>query len=215
MTFDGYGRHTPTLAGVNVIRALSIDSALLPFVGDAISALANGLQWVEIGGSVDDIVQACASAVDSWYAPMMIGQVSFFLGALPDGWLALDGETYSGDDYPELMGLLDSQFVDGGQNEFTLPNIGGLFPLFADGSFLLGDTGGLGAVALSVDELPSHNHTYIQPIANIDLEAPGVPDILAAGVGPGTTTGNTGGGESHENLPPYFVMVAGIFSGRA
>lgn len=214
MVSDGYGRHTPTLAGVKIIRAMSLDVALLPFIGDAISSLARDYQWVEVGDNVLDVVQACCDAVNSWYGGVMIGQVSFFLGSLPVGWLALDGDTHDESDYPELFDLLDAQFKDEILNEFTLPDLGGLFPLVADDSFLLGDSDGASSVTLSVDEIPSHDHTYIQPIANVDLEAPGVPDILAAGVGPGTTTGNTGGGESHENMPPYFSMVAGIFSGR-
>ncbi len=214
MVGDGFGRHTPDLAGVKVFRALLIDSALLTSVSDAIGNLANAYQWVEIGDSVEDVVQACAGAVDSWYKPLMIGQVSCFLGSLPSMWLALDGSTYDADDYPELFALLDAQFKDVGQNEFTLPNVGGLLPMFSDSGYPLGDSGGAVDVALSVDEIPSHNHTYIQPVANVDLEAPGVPDILAAGVGPGTTTGDTGGGGAHENLPPYFSFVVGIFCGR-
>lgn len=214
MVSDGFGRHTPTLAGVNVIRAMSLDVALLSFVGDAISNLGQDYQWVEIGDPVADVVQACCDAVDSWYGGIMIGQVSFFLGSLPVGWLALDGATYDKIDYPELFDLLDAQFKDEIEDEFTIPDLGGLFPVVVNGSFLLGDSAGEGSVTLSIAELPAHNHTYIQPIANIDLEAPGVPDILAAGIGPGTTTGNTGSSEAHENLPPYFAMVAGIFSGR-
>ncbi len=214
MVPDGYGRHTPTLAGVKIIRAMSLDVALLPFIGDAISILASEYQWVEVGDAVLDVVQACSAAVASWYGAVMIGQVSFFLGSLPLGWLALDGTTYDEVDYPELFDLLDAQFKDEVLSEFSLPDLGGLFPLVANGSFLLGDSDGASSVTLSIGELPSHNHTYIQPVANVDLEAPGVPDILAAGVGPGTTTGSTGGGEGHENMPPYFVLVAGVFSGR-
>jgi len=214
MVYDGFGRHTPILSGEIVVRALSVDSALLPHFGDALGNLADSWRWVEVGDSVGDVVQACANAVASWYAPMNIGQVSYFLMSLPDGWLAADGSTYDGDAYPELFDALDSQFKDEGQNEFTLPNLGGLFLLANGGGFVLGDTGGADGVSLSIAELPSHDHTYVQPIANVDLEAPGVPDILAAGVGPGTTTGLTGGGEEHDNMPPYIVLIVGVFCGR-
>lgn len=214
MVSDGFGRHTPTLAGVKTIRAMSLDVALLPYIGDAITDLAKGYQWVEVGDSVSDVVQEVEDAASTWYSALMIGQVSFFLGSLPDGWLPLDGSTFDQADYPELFELLDAQYKDEILDEFTLPDLGGLFPVVADSSFLLGDSDGASSVTLSVDEIPSHSHTYIQPISNVDLEAPGVPDILAAGVGPGTNTGNTGGGEAHENLPPYYALVAGIFSGR-
>ncbi len=214
MPGDGIGRHTPALSGEIVVRALSIDGALLPYVGDALNALANAYQWVEVGETVDDIVQACSDVVSSFYGDFMVGSIGHFLGSLPDGWLAMDGSTHDAGDYPELFLLLDEQFKDIGQDEFTLPDLGGLFALGSGNGFLLGDTAGAVDVTLALSEIPSHNHTYIQPIANVDLEAPGVPDILAAGVGPGTTTGDSGGGQAHENMPPYIALVVGVFSGR-
>lgn len=215
MANDGYARHTPVLSGVKVIRALSIDSALLPHVSDAIATLTEEYGWHEVDDSVNDVVAECVEALGSWYAPMIIGQVSQFLGSLPDGWLALDGSTYDEDDYPELWSLLDDQFKNEPASTFTLPDFGGLVLVATGNGYLVGNDGGVVDVTLSIAQLPSHDHTYIQPIANVDLEAPGVPDILAAGVGPGTTTGNTGGGDSHDNMMPYFVVVMGIFSGRA
>lgn len=215
MAFNGFARHTPDLDGTRIIRALSIDSALLPHVSDAIATLTEDYGWFEVGDSVSDIVAECRDALGSWYTPMIIGQISQFLGTLPEGWLELDGSTYDEDDYPELWEQLDDQFKNEPASTFTLPDFGGLVLVAAGDGYVVGDDGGLDVVTLSVDEIPSHDHTYIQPIANVDLEAPGVPDILAAGVGPGTTTGNTGGGESHENMQPYFTVVMGIFAGRA
>lgn len=214
MSVNGIARHTPELAGVKVLRALLVDSALLPHVSDVIATLTEGYGWYEVGDSVSDVVLECREALASWYAPMFVGQVSSFLGSLPDGWLALDGSTYDEADYPELFAVLDAQFKDVPSEEFTLPDISGLVLVAAGDGFTVGDVGGLGDVTLSIAELPAHSHTYIQPVANIDLEAPGVPDILAAGVGPGTTTGETGSGEAHENMQPYFSAVMGIFSGR-
>lgn len=193
---------------------MSLDIALFPHFGDAITKLSNAWVWDEVGDSVEDVVASCKDSVESWYSSMMIGQVSYFLGSLPDGWLSLDGSTYSGGDYPELISHLDSQFVDEGQNEFTLPDVGGLFPVVSDDVFLLGDSGGLGDVALSVDEMPAHTHNYQQVIVDVDVKTVGVPDPLGARLGIMIPTSSSGGGSSHENKPPYFSMIAGIFSGR-
>lgn len=211
---DGIARHTPTLSGTKVIRALSIDDALLPHVSDAITSLTEEWGWYAVGDSVDSVVQECLAAVESWYSAMNIGTISYFIGSLPSGWLAMDGSTYSGDDYPELMAMIDSQFKDVGENEFTLPDMGGVFPLASGNSYVLGDTGGSTTVSLTISEIPSHSHTYTPPVANIDLESPGAPDVLAAGVGSSVQTGSTGNGDAHENMPPYVVLVAGVFSGR-
>ena len=86
-----YARHTPVLAGETKIRALSIDSALMPHVSDAITALINDWEWEEVGDSVADIVSHAKLAVESWYSDMLIGQVSSFVSSAPVGWLELDG----------------------------------------------------------------------------------------------------------------------------
>ena len=144
----------------------------------------------------------------------MVGAVSYFLGNLPSGWLALDGSTYDQADYPELTTKLDSQYRNDGNGTFTLPDMGGLFVTGAGSSYSLGDLGGASDVTLTVGELPIHSHTYTPPVANVDLEAPGVPDVLAAGVGVPTQTGSTGDGDAHENLPPFVALNYGIFCGR-
>lgn len=215
MSTDGYARHTPELAGVKIIRALSIDSALIPHVSDAITKLTNDYVWLEKGDSVSDIVTECLDAIYSWYDFMNIGQVSSFLGALPAGWLALDGSTYDEDDYPELWGALDAQFKDEPSSTFTLPDMGGLVNVAAGNGFLVGDDGGVADVALSIAELPAHTHNYLSTIFDIDIKTVGVPDPGGARVGPPAATTATGSGSSHDNMMPYFTVVMGIFSGRA
>ncbi|GAG72426.1 unnamed protein product, partial [marine sediment metagenome] len=58
-------RHTPALAGEKKIRALSFDSALLIHLGDAITALTNEWEWVEVNDTVADIVAAAKDSVES------------------------------------------------------------------------------------------------------------------------------------------------------
>lgn len=212
MPGDGWARLTPALSGIKIVRALSIDSALIPHVSDAIFQLALDYTWEQFGDSVESVVSEALSAVDSWYSKMNIGQIAFFLGSLPPGWLPLDGSTYDQDDFPELAQQLDSQYLSGSQ--FTLPSIQGSFLLAASNDFALGDTGGAVTHTLTVEEIPSHTHTYTPPVENVDLEAPGAPDILAAGLGAPTTTGSTGSGEPHQNMPPYYTVTLGIFCGR-
>lgn len=214
MLADGIGRHTPTLSGSKIVRALAIDSALIPHVSDAIAQLAFEGNWFEVGDSVADVIIESIEALDSWYlSNMLIGQVSTFLGSLPDFWLALDGGTFDRVDYPELWTTLDSQFKD--STTFTLPDLSDLFLAVAgSGIYALGDTDGANAHTLTTDEIPSHTHTYLPPVVDIDLEAPGVPDIAAARIGAPTSTGATGGGSEHENRPPFFSVLIGIFAGR-
>ena len=211
---DGYARHTPVLAGVKVVRALSVDGALLPHFSDAITNLLDEWRWLEIGDSVADVVLECREAVESWYAPMIVGQISSFLGSLPAGWLALDGGTYDEADYPELWSVLDAQFKDEPSSTFALPDLGGLVIVAAGDGFVVGDAGGLGSVALSVAEMPAHTHNYQQVLIDLDVKSVGVPDPMGARFGTLIPTSSTGGDGSHENMQPYFTVVMGILAGR-
>ncbi len=214
MSADGIGRHTPTLSGSKITRALSIDSALVPHVSDAIAQLTLESNWLEVGDPISDIIEECFDALDGWYlGAMFIGQISSFLGVVPASWLELDGSTHDKVDFPELWEALDAQYRD--TTTFTLPDLSDLFLVSASGgTYSLGDTGGTDNHTLTTDELPSHNHTYLPPVVDLDLEAVGVPDIMAARLGTPIATGSTGGGSAHENRPPFHAVIMGIFAGR-
>lgn len=214
MVADGIGRHTPTLSGRKITRALSIDDALISHVSDAIAQLTIENNWVEVDDPISDITEECFDALDSWYfGLMLVGQVSSFLGAVPSAWLELDGSTHNKVDFPELWAALDAQYRDA--TTFTLPDFSDLFLASAgSGTYSLGDTGGEDDHTLTTAEMPAHTHTYVPPVFDVDLEAPGVPDILAARLGAPTATGSTGGGTAHENRPPFHAVIMGIFAGR-
>lgn len=214
MVADGIGRHTPVLSGNKIVRALSIDSALIPHVSDAIAQLTIVDNWVEVDDSTADVVAECFTSLDSWYlSNMLIGQVSSFLGSLPSFWLPLEGDTYDRVDYPELWDSLDAQYKD--STTFTLPDLSDLFLAVAgSGSYSLGDVDGEGSHILTTSEMPSHTHTYLPPVVDLDLEALGVPDILAARLGTPISTGSTGNDSAHENRPPFYAVIMGIFAGR-
>lgn len=209
----GYGRYTPTLSGATKSRVLTCDPALFPHIGDAITMLAESYMWVEVGDSVANVIDAVWDAINSFYGDAMIGEIDIFLKALPLGWLALDGTTYDASDYPQLYAVIDANYRDEINEQFTLPDFDGRFIVDMGSTYNLGDVGGSASHALTVDELPAHTHTYTPPVANIDLESPGAPDILAAGLGTPIQTGSTGNGSAHENRPPYIAVRFGIFAG--
>lgn len=94
-------------------------------------------------------------------------------------------------------------------------NITGRFLIGAGGSYELGSTGGEANVTLTVEQMPSHSH--IRDIENNIL----TPNPPATGTGAWTPcslnlgnvpndnhqveTRNTGGGQSHNNMPPYIA----------
>jgi len=56
------------LTGTKLERAISVDIALLPHVGDVLTSLTNVSFWVQDGDSVDDIIAECKAIIEEWYA---------------------------------------------------------------------------------------------------------------------------------------------------
>jgi hypothetical protein len=203
-------RHTPALTGITKIRAMSLDVALLAHFGDAVTELSNESQWKEIGDTVDDIVDACKSSIESWYSDMLIGSVSPWLSTPPDGWLLLDGSTHAEVDYPELFAVLDDVLKSG--SDFTLPDVTESYPFGVQVKPDAGIVTGSNTLNLTVGQLPAHTHTYLPPTMTIPVGPP--PTTPVGGIGSATPTGSTGDGDNIDKRPSSFGLVFAVFAGR-
>lgn len=206
-----FARHTPALTGDKKIRAVSLDSALFPHVGDAITKLTNDLEWEAVEDSVADVVAACKVAVESWYSDMLIGSVFPWIITPPAGWLLLDGGTYVNADYPELSALLPAHLISGAN--FTLPDVENAFPYGVvdedDGSQVTGTN----VLNLSIGQLPSHTHTEIPAVVGATVGGAG-PPLPSATVGAPIASGSAGDGDDIDNRPLRFGLIYAVFAGR-
>lgn len=160
---------------------------------------------------------------DSEYASIdqfdLVGSITLFAGTtLPEGWLECNGSTYSANDYPALANALGPGWSVGG-GLFAVPDLRGKFVIGASTTYPLISQGGEASHTLTVAEMPAHNH---------ELETPNDPsgyayvrDEVAGNIGT-PNSGNTfypggvaskGGGEGHNNLPPYMALRYIIYSG--
>ena len=100
---------------------------------------------------------------------------------IPSGWVLCDGENGTPD--------LTDRFVVGAGSQYDV-----------------GDTGGEQQVQLTVDEMPSHNHTYEPYSDTFQSPASGAGDVADA-FGSARNTSSTGGDSPHENRPPYYALA--------
>ncbi|MBX3082790.1 MAG: tail fiber protein [Anaerolineae bacterium] len=155
---------------------------------------------------------------------------------VPDGMLLCDGSAYQKDDYPDLFAVINPNLILDAST-FKTPDLRGRF-IMADGDAGHPEytIGGEYEHPLTQSEIPYHQH-LIDPhdhtspphyhslipgfTFNLDLEAPGAPDIFGAGVTLSTdttpavatinptgylTANGVGGDQAHNTTPPYFVL---------
>ncbi len=70
--------------------------------------------------------------------------------------------------------------------------------------FEMGDTGGEAEHTLTVDEMPAHTHTVRTNKLQADGNASN-PSGIVSGVQETGPSGSTGGGDPHNNMPPYIA----------
>lgn len=187
-------------AGANVIIA---DDGTLSAIGGA-------------GGTVSDTLPI-GSTVE-WYSE-----------TIPENWLLCNGQAISRTEYAELFAFLGTEFGDGdGSTTFNLPDKREKFSLGKGDKEpynQLGNTGGEEQHTLTLSEIPSHGHS--SAVVN-----PNSAGFTAEDVGYTYTTSNNGvviplsntisrntkgfisstmenpqgGGEPHNNMPPYIVV---------
>ena len=131
-----------------------------------------------------------------------LGEVSLFAGNFaPRGWALCDGQILPINQNQSLYSLLGTTYGGDGRTTFALPDLRGRAPIHeGQGAGLssrsLGSRFGDERVTLTTAQVPSHNHS---------LPAP-----------PGTSTGNTGGGQAHPNMQPslalnYTINLTGLY----
>lgn len=168
-----------------------------------------------------------------------IGEIIMFGGNFaPRGWALCDGQLLSIASNTALFSILGTTYGGDGRTTFGLPDLRGRVAMHqGNGPGLsnrrLGQKGGVEAVTLSETQIPPHNHA-----ANCVVPAGNTNDAVNnfwaddAGVSSGTyhsgpatnqmnpnAIGNTGGGQSHDNVQPfqcvnYIIALTGIYPSR-
>jgi microcystin-dependent protein len=88
------------------------------------------------------------------------------------------------------------------------PNLRDRFIVGAGTSYGLGAVGGLNTVALTTAQMPAHSHPITGDIFSGNGTFNGMTPRTTSGnfYTINNTTGIVGGGQAHENRPPYFAL---------
>ena len=158
-----------------------------PFLGLTKPAIGGSNDtWGNKENADADLIDANASAHDARIAALearcaalenkpavqeAVGTVKWWPTNLsfPPGFLICDGTLYPVASYPQLFGVISNGWGGDGVNNFALPDLRGCVLVGMDegtgrlqgqyGSDRIGGTGGAAIVALTVAQMPAHQHT--------------------------------------------------------
>ena len=86
------------------------------------------------------------------------------------------------------------------------PDLRDKFVVGAGSAYTPGDTGGADSVTLTEDQIPPHTHTYIDQYVVINAGYRPWPANNNDCQQRSKDSGSTGGGQAHENRPPYHAL---------
>jgi microcystin-dependent protein len=143
----------------------------------------------------------------------------FAFGFVPKGWLACAGQTLPINQNQALFSLLGTTYGGDGFQTFQLPDLRGRTAVHSGTTVTLGEKGGEESHTLTPSETPRHG--FAVDVKSSTRQPAGA--AAARGEHYGTATGTTdlvGGGQPHENRPPYLavelcIAVQGIFPSRS
>jgi microcystin-dependent protein len=121
--------------------------------------------------------------------------------------LMCDGSAVSRTTHSGLYSVIGTTYGAGnGSSTFNIPNLSNRVPVGkGSGSFAsLNAQAGLERVTLGINEMPSHSHAI--PTSFGDSSPWSMVRRGETAGGQSTGTNDTGGGQSHDNMPPYIVL---------
>jgi microcystin-dependent protein len=160
-----------------------------------------------------------------------VGEIRLFAGNFPpNGWMFCEGQTLPIAENDVLFQLIGTTFGGDGEETFNLPNMMGRIPIHmgtgGEGTYVLGESGGVESVTLTTQQIPAHTHpftvanqagTSVNPgglalSAGITVYRP-QPAVVAMNAG---AISPVGGSQPHENMQPflcinYIISLFGIF----
>ena len=181
--------------------------------GTAMTQRAN-LQFAGAFSVVDDpsgdatIVSPISSGTQN--VAGYVGEISLFAdNQLRENHVWADGSTINPATWPDLAAYAATAGweTDSGTGWYKAPNLQGCFLLPSSSEYAVNTTGGEATHTLTAKEMPVHSHGITQGYVQSGSTG---GFALTSYSGASGTTGAAGGGQPHNNMPPYYVVTAQI-----
>ena len=212
-------QHNLVVAVSDTYHTGDLISLVVPGVFRTIDVLAGG-RGIAFGKIAEQEGFDCAMDAifrGSVLIPNLIGAMTLYAGGVePEGWLFCKGQEVSRTEYSYLFDVIGTTYGEGdGSTTFNVPDLKNRFPVGAGSSYGLNDKGGSNTVTLNTKQIPSHTHAI--KYENYQRGAGSNPTMGYIRYNAGAQTGTSepaGGGQAHENRPPYIAFNFIIYAGQ-
>lgn len=169
-----------------------------PITASSLNNMENGIEWLFQNNNG---------------AP--IGTIMTYAGnTAPSGFKICDGSAISRTTYASLFNIIGTSFGSGdGSTTFNLPNLKGKIPVGLDSEDtdfeILGKTGGEKEHTLTIEEMPSHQHTLQNSNAggsSVSWSSYGVSATSNVGFNGNVNTDARGNNQAHNIMQPYITL---------
>lgn len=208
---DGFGVNETRITAADLTRIESGISAATQGVTNvetSVSTLATRVAASETKAKATDdyILGTKAELKSDILKAVPIGTVVMWATSTPpEGWLLCNGKEVSRAAYAELFKVLGTSVGAAGSSAFKIPDLSGRFPLGTSNTHNLHSTGGAETHTLTVGEMPSHSHSIGGNIVQRGSGNNAFRELASAYPGGNNSDSQrVGGGQPHNNMPPYY-----------